>query len=621
MSAFDEIWGAGQVVRKGVQNAFDQSTFQRAGNALAGGDTQGGMNALNRGGMLDEASKLGEQQYRNDALKARAAEQQREQQAAERKQRGEFFIRAADAIGQIPDDGTQAGRRQALQQLVPTFKAMGIGDQDIQALMSADLSDQSLAMFKGSVAQQLKIIEGPDGIYGVNERTGATRRLQGYPQKPIEIDPTKDLYVPSDQGGGAAPAAPATAQAAPTASGFDAHIGPMLQREGGYVARDGRSGAPANFGINQKYNPDVDVSKLTADQAKEIYRSRYWNAIGGDQLPPEAQAAVFDAAVNQGPQRAMQWWQQAGGDLGKFNELRLQHYRSRPDYAQNRASWEGRVAETGGGAAPLQGGAGADALGGGIPGFTRVQRGQPKSEWETLSAQEAAGFGPGQYQRNARTGEVKQVSGTAPKGTTGRLPAAALNLQNDHLSAIQTASAINTRLDAIGKQLETGALNLGPVTNLMDRARNAVGQSNDQSRNFASFRANLEKLRNDSLRLNKGVQTEGDAQRAWGELMANLNDEGVVRQRLDEIEGYNRQALAFHQDAVTQLREDAGLPPIDTTRFQAKPISAPQARPAPSGGRGSAQPRAPAPPKPGAVVKGYRYKGGDPSKQSSWQKV
>lgn len=210
--------------------------------------------------------------------------------------------------------------------------------------------------------------------------------------------------------------------------------------------------------------------------------------------------------------------------------------------------------------------------GGGAPARPVVPGSAPKpvSGWVTLSPQEARGYGEGQYQRNTMTGEVKQVSGTAPKGT-GRLPAAALNLQSEHLNAIQTASAITGRLDNITRQLDTGALNLGPVSNIIDRARNFAGKSSPQSINFASFRTNLEKLRNDSLRLNKGVQTEGDAQRAWGEIMANLNDEKVVRQRLEEIKGYNRQAQAFHEDSVTQLRADAGLGPIDTSKFRAKP--------------------------------------------------
>jgi hypothetical protein len=202
---------------------------------------------------------------------------------------------------------------------------------------------------------------GNGGVGRFAKDTGDFEVLREPTEAPIAMDPDKNYFVRDN---GAAPAATPGA-----AGGFDAQVAPLLQREGGYVAKDGRSGAPANFGINQKYNPDVDVKNLTPEKAKEIYRQRYWNAIGGDQLPPAAQAAVFDAAVNQGPQRALQWWQQSGGDLAKFNQLRLQHYRSRPDYAQNGPSWERRVRETGS-AAPQAG----------IPGFRQVQKAQPKQD-------------------------------------------------------------------------------------------------------------------------------------------------------------------------------------------------------------------------------------------------
>ena len=70
-----------------------------------------------------------------------------------------------------------------------------------------------------------------------------------------QVDPEKDLIrIPGTPGGSTA--------------GFEGQIGPLMEREGGFVAKDGRSGAPANFGINQKYNPDVDVSKLTPEDAR-----------------------------------------------------------------------------------------------------------------------------------------------------------------------------------------------------------------------------------------------------------------------------------------------------------------------------------------------------------------
>jgi hypothetical protein len=169
--------------------------------------------------------------------------------------------------------------------------------------------------------------------------------MNAYEPGPGGVAVPRGDYAPGGQGSRTGPSG------APAGGGFGAVIAPLLRREGGFVAQDGRSGAPANFGINQRANPDIDVRTLTPERATQIYKERYWDKINGDSLPPEAQAAVFDAAVNQGPQKALQMWQQSGGDISRFNQLRLEHYRSLPDYAQNGRSWERRVEETGGGVA------------------------------------------------------------------------------------------------------------------------------------------------------------------------------------------------------------------------------------------------------------------------------
>lgn len=131
------------------------------------------------------------------------------------------------------------------------------------------------------------------------------------------------------------------------AGGFDAQVSAVLQREGGYVANDGGSGAPANFGINQKANPDVDVAKLTPEKAKEIYKARYWDPIGADGLSPQMQGTAFDAAVNQGVGWTKKALAEAGGDVEKFNELRRARYReianSNPEKAQYLMNWMARV--------------------------------------------------------------------------------------------------------------------------------------------------------------------------------------------------------------------------------------------------------------------------------------
>lgn len=150
------------------------------------------------------------------------------------------------------------------------------------------------------------------------------------------------------------------------------------------------------------------------------------------------------------------------------------------------------------------------------------------------------------------------------------LPTAALKMQQDEMEAIGISDAINADLKAVSRLLDDKSLNLGPVKNLANQARNYVGASNTESKNLATFKATLEKLRNDSLRLNKGVQTEGDALRAWNEILANINDPGVVKQRLEEVQNINQRAVNMRKMNIDAIRRNYGHDPLDTTAFEAQ---------------------------------------------------
>jgi len=111
---------------------------------------------------------------------------------------------------------------------------------------------------------------------------------------------------------------------------FERAFKKVLKFEGGskYLKDDAGKG-PTKYGINQTANPDVDVKNLTEDQAKDIYRKRYWNAIGGDTLAvknPQLAIIAFDAAVNQGPGTAKQMLAQAGDSPYELLKLRQQRY-------------------------------------------------------------------------------------------------------------------------------------------------------------------------------------------------------------------------------------------------------------------------------------------------------
>jgi len=77
-------------------------------------------------------------------------------------------------------------------------------------------------------------------------------------------------------------------------------------------------GGLTKYGICKKYNPNVDVSNLTEDGAKEVYRDEYWtlNGLGGVTRPAMA-AKAFDACVNPGPGVASRLIQKACVQCGQ----------------------------------------------------------------------------------------------------------------------------------------------------------------------------------------------------------------------------------------------------------------------------------------------------------------
>jgi hypothetical protein len=147
--------------------------------------------------------------------------------------------------------------------------------------------------------------------------------------------------------------------------------------------------------------------------------------------------------------------------------------------------------------------------------------------------------------------------------STKPLPATALKMQNDAIDAIGTAGGINKMLSGVEKQIADGKVKFGPISNLSNKALNSSGMSTEESRNFASFESTLEKMRNESLRLNSGVQTDGDAQRAWNELFKNITDTDLVKQRLAEIKALNNRAVDLQKLKVDGIRSNYKAEPFD----------------------------------------------------------
>ena len=109
-------------------------------------------------------------------------------------------------------------------------------------------------------------------------------------------------------------------------SGFDSAVDFVLNMEGGqYVENDAGKG-PSRWGILQIANPNVDVKNLSKEDAKKIYKAKFWDAINGDQLSsqnPGLALATFDAAVNHGVLTAKNMLASSQGDVGKIGRAHV----------------------------------------------------------------------------------------------------------------------------------------------------------------------------------------------------------------------------------------------------------------------------------------------------------
>jgi Glycosyl hydrolase 108/Predicted Peptidoglycan domain len=182
----------------------------------------------------------------------------------------------------------------------------------------------------------------------------------------------------ASQAAPAAAAMPAPARPAPipgVPSRFDLCLEVVLNKEGGFSDHREDPGGPTMMGITQKTlaawrgEPVTadDVRALTREEACEIYRANYWNAMKCDELPRGIDLMVFDFGVNAGPATSVKMLQRSVGSkpdgaVGDFTlravrateprallealaRARLDFYRKLDTWETFGRGWENRVNE------------------------------------------------------------------------------------------------------------------------------------------------------------------------------------------------------------------------------------------------------------------------------------
>lgn len=102
---------------------------------------------------------------------------------------------------------------------------------------------------------------------------------------------------------------------------FDSSLTQVLKHEGGWADHPKDPGGATMKGVTLKTYSDWlgrlaskdELRNIPDDHLSAIYKTRFWDAVKGDDLPAGVDFAVFDMAVNSGPGRAVRMLQAAVG--------------------------------------------------------------------------------------------------------------------------------------------------------------------------------------------------------------------------------------------------------------------------------------------------------------------
>lgn len=172
--------------------------------------------------------------------------------------------------------------------------------------------------------------------------------------------------------------------------------------------------------------------------------------------------------------------------------------------------------------------------------------------------------------------------GKVPGGTLGDsskpLPVGALKELLGIEDALGGTQVLGSIIAKNRDRLDNGTLQIGPLQSLIGSVRTGLGVAGDSDVALNEWNSDLTKIVNESLRLNKGVQTEGDAQRAANELM-NARDARTVRAALGRLETFNNQAIQLQRQKQDLINSNYGRtstlgdPPAQAARSPGLPAA------------------------------------------------
>lgn len=131
--------------------------------------------------------------------------------------------------------------------------------------------------------------------------------------------------------------------------------------------------------------------------------------------------------------------------------------------------------------------------------------------------------------------------------------------EDEDFEALETSSNIISDTQGFINLIKSGDLSFSPVDRVGDAITLSLGSSSEEILNRSTFDTFLQRLRNATLRLNKGTQTEGDAERALEEIVQNRNNTQAVQRALEKLIEVNERAVENKKRGINRRRSTQGI--------------------------------------------------------------
>ncbi|XP_069176833.1 uncharacterized protein [Procambarus clarkii] len=163
-----------------------------------------------------------------------------------------------------------------------------------------------------------------------------------------------------------------------------------------------------------------------------------------------------------------------------------------------------------------------------------------------------------EFNRQIAEGNLALRQQLADQKNVKTLPAGALKMEGENIATAYESAQLANQVDAQIKSIISNKLDFSPAKNVALSVSSAAGSTDPEVLAYNDFQQFKTKLVNDTLRLNKGTQTEGDAVRAANELTNARSTQDVVRS-LQKIRDINAQAVSMQNQIVSSRRKSGGL--------------------------------------------------------------